>query len=60
MPAMENRLSLLVKWMWNIAVGQRASLLITGRPDQHMNVEVGLERVESETPAPVEPPVAAG
>jgi len=48
MPAMENRLSLLVKWMWNIAVGEHTSLLITGRPDQHMNVEVGLERSEAE------------
>ena len=55
MPAMENRLSLLVKWMWNIAVGERASLLITGRPDQHMNVEVGLERVEAAAAASPEP-----
>ncbi len=48
MPAMENRLSLLLKWMWNIAVGQRASLLITGRPDQHLQVEVGQQRLEVE------------
>ena len=35
-----------------IATQQRASLLITGRPDQHMGVEVGLERAERvETPA---------
>ena len=52
MPANENRLSLLTKWLWMIATQQRASLLITGRPDQHMGVEVGLERAERvETPA---------
>jgi len=44
MPANENRLSLLTKWLWAIATRQRASLLITGRPNQHLNVEVGLER----------------
>ena len=47
MPAMENRASLLVKWMWTIARGQRASLLITGKPNQHMNVEVGLDAVKA-------------
>ncbi len=55
MPAMENRVSLLVKWLWGIAIGERSSLLITGRPNQHMNVEVGLETVEAlaaETPPP--------
>jgi NADH dehydrogenase len=46
MPANENRLTLLTKWLWMIATRQRASLLITGRPDQHMGVEVGLERAE--------------
>ena len=53
MPANENRLTLLTKWLWMIATRQRAGLLITGRPDQHMGVEVGLERaerVEIETP----------
>jgi NADH dehydrogenase len=44
MPANENRLSLLTKWLWAIATRQRASLLITGRPNQHLNVDVGLER----------------
>ena len=46
MPANENRLTLLTKWLWMIATRQRAGLLITGRPDQHMGVEVGLERAE--------------
>jgi NADH dehydrogenase len=46
MPDNENRLSLLVKWLWAIATRERASLLITGRPDQHIGVEVGLEQVE--------------
>ena len=44
MPANENRLTLLTKWLWAIATRQRASMLITGRPNQHLNVEVGLER----------------
>jgi NADH dehydrogenase len=44
MPANENRLTLLTKWLWAIAARQRASMLITGRPNQHLNVEVGLER----------------
>jgi NADH dehydrogenase len=44
MPANENRLSLLTKWLWAIATRERASMLITGRPNQHLNVEVGLER----------------
>jgi NADH dehydrogenase len=43
MPANENRLTLLTKWLWAIASRQRASMLITGRPNQHLNVEVGLE-----------------
>ena len=46
MPANENRISLLVKWLWAVATRERASLLITGRPDQHIGVEVGLEPVE--------------
>jgi NADH dehydrogenase len=46
MPANENRLTLLTKWLWMIATQRRASLLITGRVDQHMGVEVGLERAE--------------
>ena len=48
MPANENRLTLLTKWLWQIGTRQRSSLLITGRPDQHMNVEVGLERAETD------------
>jgi NADH dehydrogenase len=44
MPANENRLTLLTKWLWAIATRQRASMLITGRPNQHLNVDVGLER----------------
>lgn len=62
MPANENRLTLLTKWLWVIATQQRASLLITGRIDQHMGVEVGLERAErAEDPAPeaAEQPAAA-
>ena len=50
----ENRLSLLLKWLWSIALGQRDALLITGRPDQHIGVEVGLETVELATPAPAQ------
>jgi NADH dehydrogenase len=46
MPANENRLSLLTKGLWQIATREHASLLITGHPDQHMGVEVGLERAE--------------
>ena len=53
MPAMENRLTLLVKWMWSIAIGERSSLLITGHSNQHMNVEVGLETYESLAQAPL-------
>ena len=52
MPANENRITLLTKWLWQIGTGQRSSLLITGRADQHMNVEVGLERAETEQPLP--------
>jgi NADH dehydrogenase len=63
MPANENRLTLLTKWMWLIATRQRAGLLITGRPDQHMGVEVGLERAERvgdpAAPEPQETPAAA-
>lgn len=43
MPAHENRLTLLTKWLWQIATRERASLLITGRRDQHLEVEVGLQ-----------------
>jgi NADH dehydrogenase len=50
MPDNENRLSLLLKWLWAIATRERASLLITGKPDQHIGVEVGLEQVELARP----------
>ena len=50
MPAMENRASLLIKWLWSIGVGKRAALLITGRPNQHLNVEVGLDALPSTDP----------
>jgi NADH dehydrogenase len=51
MPDNENRLSLLVKWLWSIGTQQRSSLLITGALNQHIAVDVGLERA----PLPVEP-----
>jgi NADH dehydrogenase len=62
MPASENRLTLLTKWLWQIATNQHAALVITGRTGQHMGVEVGLERRElaaapaalASAPAPVE------
>ena len=43
-PDTENRIALFSKWMWQIATRQRTSLLITGRPDQHLGVDVGLFR----------------
>ncbi|MEB3320789.1 MAG: NAD(P)/FAD-dependent oxidoreductase [Cyanobium sp.] len=55
MPAMENRFTLLIKWLWSIGMGERSSLLITGRPNQHMDVEVGLESFEALSLAPREP-----
>jgi len=45
-----------------IGTRQRAGLLITGRPDQHMGVEVGLDRTErvvDSAPQPVEEKAAA-
>ena len=45
MPASENRVSLLAKWLWAIATRERGSLLITGHPNQHLNVDVGLDEV---------------
>ena len=62
MPDAENRLTLLIKWLWMIATRLRAGLLITGRTDQHMGVEVGLERAErvvDSAPQPVEEKAAA-
>ena len=46
MPASENRISLLSKWLWTIATRERASMLITGHPNQHIDVDVGLNPVE--------------
>jgi NADH dehydrogenase len=43
MPDVENRLSLLLKWMWVIGTRERDSMLIIGNRNQHMGVEVGLE-----------------
>ncbi|MFM7314712.1 MAG: NAD(P)/FAD-dependent oxidoreductase [Cyanobium sp.] len=59
MPAMENRVTLLIKWLWSIGIGERSSLLITGRPNQHMDVEVGLERFEALAAEPLEPLASA-
>ena len=57
MPDMENRLSLLLKWLWQIGTRERDSLLIIGSHNQHMGVEVGLEQREgvNEAPAPAAP-----
>ncbi len=46
-PDTENRITLLSRWLWQIATRQRRALLITGRPDQHLGVDVGLERARS-------------
>ncbi|MEX0588632.1 MAG: NAD(P)/FAD-dependent oxidoreductase [Cyanobium sp.] len=43
-PDTENRIALFSKWMWQIATRQRTALLITGRPDQHIGVDVGMFR----------------
>ena len=45
-PDTENRIALFSKWMWQMATRQRTALLITGRPDQHLGVDVGLFRAE--------------
>jgi NADH dehydrogenase len=55
MPDMENRLSLLLKWLWQIGTRERDSMLIIGSHNQHMGVEVGLEQRETSTePRPVD------
>jgi NADH dehydrogenase len=54
-PDTENRISLFTKWMWQIATRQRTALLITGRPDQHLGVDVGLYRAPLHPPDPAEP-----
>jgi NADH dehydrogenase len=61
-PDTENRIALFSKWMWQIATRQRTALLITGRPDQHLGVDVGLTRAEqpeAETEAGPNPVVEA-
>ncbi|MBM5801419.1 MAG: NAD(P)/FAD-dependent oxidoreductase [Cyanobacteria bacterium K_DeepCast_35m_m2_023] len=58
MPEMENRLSLLLKWLWQIGTRERESLLIVGNHNQHMGVEVGLEHRETtghDTTSPINP-----
>ena len=49
MPARQNRVILLTKWLWQIGTRERSSMLITGHANQHIGVEVGLE------PAPLDP-----
>ena len=53
-PDTENRIALFSKWMWQIATRQRTALLITGRPDQHIGVDVGLFRAQLEDREPDE------
>ncbi|TWB88647.1 NADH dehydrogenase [Synechococcus sp. Ace-Pa] len=48
-PATENRITLLTRWLWQIATRQRSALLITGRPEQHIGVDVGLTRAPAAT-----------
>ena len=52
-PDTENRIALFSKWMWQIATRQRTALLITGRPDQHLGVDVGLYRAALDPPTAV-------
>ena len=52
--ATENPISLLAKWLGQIATRQRTTLLITGRPDQPIGVDGGLERAPA-CPEPLEP-----
>lgn len=51
-PATENRITLLTRWLWQIATRQRSALLITGRPDQHIGVDVGLARAPQSAAIP--------
>ena len=57
-PDTENRIALFSKWMWQIATRQRTALLITGRPDQHLGVDVGLVGAPPLPAAPDAPPLA--
>jgi NADH dehydrogenase len=52
-PDTENRIALFSKWMWQIATRQRTALLITGRPEQHIGVDVGLFRAPIDNAADV-------
>ncbi len=51
MPANENRVSLLIKWLWAIAARQRGSLLIMGEPC--------FEEAMALSPAPTDPGCSA-
>jgi len=51
-PATENRITLLTRWLWQIATRQRSALLITGRPEQHIGVDVGLTRAPAAAEIP--------
>jgi NADH:ubiquinone reductase (H+-translocating) len=51
MPANENRMSLLIKWLWAIAARQRGSLLIMGEPC--------FEEAMALSPAPKDPGCSA-
>ncbi|MCP9829674.1 NAD(P)/FAD-dependent oxidoreductase [Synechococcus sp. L2F] len=61
-PDTENRITLLSRWLWQIATRQRRALLITGRPDQHIGVDVGLARAQGLALAsgPASAPLAGG
>ena len=58
-PDTENRIALFSKWMWQIATRQRTALLITGRPEQHIGVDVGLFRADLAPSQDQDTPLAA-
>ena len=58
-PDTENRIALFSKWMWQIATRQRTALLITGRPEQHIGVDVGLFRADLAPSQDHDTPLAA-
>ena len=39
MPNPENRITLLFKWLVAVVSQQRSSMLLTGMPNQHLNVD---------------------
>jgi len=43
-PDTKDRIALLSQWIWQIATRQGTGLLISGRPEQHLGVDVGLIR----------------